>query len=340
MSHEIETTGDKAAFASLRVPAWHKLGTVVQDEKTPHELLEIAHLSGWNVRAIPLNDALGKLQVGANEHIERQIIIRDNPFYDPTDSDSPKVQLIGDVGKNYTIGQNEELADFLDLVGARAETAGSLVGGTQVFMSGALEKTVTIDAQGANDQIDMYFMLYTSHDGSSNLVGAMTPVRVVCANTLSVAKRDMKPVIKIRHTKNYADRVEDAKAALNLQVKYIEKFAETANDLFEANVTDNEFDQIIKLAYSEPDKDASKGAVTRWQNKRDDLFGLWRGNTQRNIAGTGWAAFNALTEDQQWNRLVYKNNQENFFSAGSGFDDQTNKERNRLLKVVEDFVLV
>jgi|SRR6478752_4535910 len=338
MSHQIETRGGKAAYAGLRIPAWHGLGLTVQEEKTPHELLELAHLANWNVRAIPLNDALGKLQVGANPRIERQIIIRDNPFYDPTDPETgAKVELIGDVGKNYTIGQNEELADFLALVGARAETAGSLFDGTQVFMSGALEKTLVIDEKGANDRIDMYFMLYTSHDGSSNLVGAMTPTRVVCANTLSVAKDDMKPVIKIRHTKNYADRVEDAKAALNLQVKYIEQFSETANDLFEVSLNDNEFDEIIKLAYGEPDPD-SKASVTRWENKRDDLFGLWRGKTQENIAGTAWAAFNAISEDQQWNRLVYKDNLENFYAAGSGFDDNTNKERNRLFKVVTDFV--
>lgn len=337
--HGIEVSGDIASFASLRVPAWHGLGTVVQEETDPYELLRIAHMADWDVRAIDL-DSLLPPSVGGNEFGKKKVIVRNNPFYDPEDADSKQFERLGVTGDSYTIGQNEEMAEIMKMVGARAETAGSIFGGTQTFMTAALERDIIIDAEGANDKIKNYLMFYTSHNGTSKFCVAITPVRVVCANTLQVAKGDMKPVIQVSHSKNFDDHMADAKKTLDLQVKYTEQFGVVANDLFQASVTNSEFEAIIKTAYPEPDKDAKQNAKTRWSNNFDDLMTLWGGKTQENIAGTGWAAFNALTEKQQWGRKVYKGNQEKFLAAGSGLDRGVNEERNRLLNIVTSKVLV
>lgn len=333
----IETNGSDAAFYSLRVPAWHGLGTVSQEENTPQEMLELAHLANWNVRAIDLSTMLPP---SVDTHLERKVIVRNNPFYDPEDENSKQYNALGVVGGRYEIGQNEELAAFGSHLGARSETAGSLYNGATVFMSFALERDIIIDPNGANDVVKNYLMLYTSHDGSSNLVAGVTPVRVVCANTLRVARAEMRPVFKIRHSKSMQDRIVQAKKTMELQVKYTEQFAQIAGDLHEQSVTDNEFMEIIKTAFPQPENDAKKAVLTRWNNKVDDIMKLWSGPTQANIAGTGWAAFNALTEAQQWSRSVYNGNQENFLAAGAGFDDLTNKERSRLFDIVSNKVLV
>lgn len=334
----IEVNGTDAAFASLREPAWHNLGTVVQEETDPYELLRLAHMADWDVRAIDL-DSLLPPSVGANEFGKKQVIIRNNPFYDAHDEDSKQYDRLGVVGDNYVIGQNEEMAEIMQMVGARAETAGSLFGGTQTFMTAALERDIIIDAEGVNDVIKNYLMFYTSHNGTSKFCAAITPVRVVCANTLQVARGNMKPVVEVRHSKNFADRMADAKKTMELQVKYTEQFGVLAKDLFEAPVSDQEFFDIVNLAFPEK-PDAKKNSVTRRNNKIDDVMGLWSGKTQEGIKGTGWGAFNALTEDQQWNRKVYKENFQKFYAAGSGLDDAVNKERNRLLDLVVTRVLV
>jgi phage/plasmid-like protein (TIGR03299 family) len=333
----IETNGNQAAFYSLREPAWHGLGFVATEEHTPQEMLELAHLANWNVRAMDLS---AMLPPSVDTHLDRKVIVRNNPFHDPADPDSKEYNALGVVGGRYVIGQNEELAAFGEHLGARSETAGSIYNGATVFMSFALERDIVIDPNGVRDPVKTYLMLYTSHDGSSNLVAGVTPTRVVCANTLQVARADMKPVFKIRHSKSMQDRIAAAKRTMELQVKYTEKFAQVAGDLHEVTVTDNEFMDIIKFAFPEPDADAKKAVRTRWDNKVDDLMQLWNGPTQANIANTGWAAFNALTENQQYNRTVYNGNSENFNAAGAGFDDLTNKERSRLLTVVTNKVLV
>lgn len=333
----IETYGDQAAFYSLREPAWHSLGLVSQEEHTPQEMLELAHLANWNVRAIDLNTMLPPK---VDSHLPHRVIVRNNPFYDKNDPESAKYNALGVVGGRYEICQNEELAEFGTALGARSETAGSLFHGSTVFMTFALERDIVIDPNGVRDTVRNYLMLSTSHDGSSNLVAGVTPVRVVCANTLKIAKSGMKPVIKIRHSKSMSDRVEEARRTMELQVKYTERFAELASDLHEATITDQQFMDIVKTAFPEPGKDAKKASVTRWQKKVDDVWGLYDGPTQAGIRGTGWGAFNALTEDHQWNRNIYNDNKENFYAAGAGFDKLADDRRNQLLSIVTSKVLV
>ena len=52
---QIEIVNGKASYASLRVPAYHNLGTVFQEEVTTAEMLSLANLDNWNVRLEDLN---------------------------------------------------------------------------------------------------------------------------------------------------------------------------------------------------------------------------------------------------------------------------------------------
>ncbi len=334
MPAAVETFGNQAAFASFRQPAWHNLGTVFQEEVTPDRMLQLAHLDNWNVRPIPIDTILPPQVNGTG--LPKSVIVRNNPFWTP-ENGLKKYDALGVVGNEYSILQNEEMAEFGKLLNATPETAGSINGGKTVFVAYRIDTDLVIDENGANDVINQYMLLYTSHDGSSKFVVAITPVRVVCQNTLTIAKRGMKPVVEISHSKNMNANVAEAKKAMDLQVKYTTKFVETANVFHQTPMVDNEFDAIIKQAY--PQKEgATKASVTRWNDKRDTLFGLWNGKTNQNIAGTAWAAFNALTEDQQWNRKVYAGNEEKKAAAGAGFNTLANTERNRLFSVVSEFV--
>lgn len=336
MPAAVETFGNQAAFASFRQPAWHNLGTVFNEPVTPVRMLELAHLDDWNVRPIAIDTLLPPQVNGSG--LPKSVIVRNNPFWTP-ENGLQKYDALGVVGNEYSILQNEEMAEFGKLLNATPETAGSLNGGKTVFVAYRLDSELVIDEQGAHDVINQYLLLYTSHDGSSKFVVAVTPVRVVCQNTLTIAKRGMKPVMEISHSKNMSANVAQAKKAMELQVKYTTKFVESANVFHQTPVDDNEFDTIIKQAYDEKTVDNdSKASVTRWNNKRDALFSLWRGKTNENIAGTAWAAFNALTEDQQWNRKVYAGNEEKKAAAGAGFNSLANTERNRLFSVVSEFV--
>jgi phage/plasmid-like protein (TIGR03299 family) len=333
MAHELEineATGE-ATFASLRQPAWHNLGTVFQDEVNTAEMLSLAHLDNWNVRLeeVPVPN-------GFVSDKTYSFVSRTNPFnQDQTD-------ILGIVGERYTPLQNEDLFSFGDNLldgGGRWETAGSIKGGRVVFGSIALQNSITLDPNGIADKIDNYLLINTSHDGSIAIQASITPVRVVCANTLNLAlssfkgKKASKQTFKIRHTSTAEGKIAVARQALGLANTYIDEFSELANKLIETEITKAQFDKIVALAYPAPEKD-SKGSFKKHDSKVDLLNDIYVGQYNNTISGTAWGAYNALTERLDWYRSARGGNNESIYASASGFDPVINAEKNRLMGLV------
>lgn len=324
MPAAIDGDGDQFAFASLREPAWHGLGTVFSEPVGTSDMLDLAHLSGWDVRLADLT-----VEHDAARWVTPAFgVVRTNPFDGQTD-------VLGIVGDRYTIVQNEDAFTFADNIGdgARWETAGAISGGRKVFGSLSIDREVVLDPSGADDRISNYLLISTSHDGSLSVQASITPVRVVCQNTLNIALRAASQTFKVRHTQSVEGRVAEARKALGLTHAYLDAFEAEAQAMIEAQVTADAFRKIVETVYPMPDPDA-KAPTTRWNNRVDRLMTVWSGPTQENIAGTAWAAFNALTEADQWGRSVRGGNTENYFAAGAGFDPVTNAFRSKAREVV------
>lgn len=333
MAHELES--DKS-FASFREPAWHGLGTVFTEEVTTRQMLELANLHDWNVRLEEV-----EIPAGFNSDKTYNYVTRTNPF-DRTQND-----ILGVVGERYRILQNEELFDFGDALldgGGRWETAGSIKGGRQVFGSLALERETVLDPNGVSDKVNTYLLVNTSHDGSIAIQASVTPVRVVCANTLNLAlgggvgrNRGIKQSFKIRHTQTASGKIQAAREALGLANVYMDAFDKLAQEMIQQTVTNDQFMKMIELAYPEPEEN-KKGAQAKWQNKVDLLEYIYTGPYNDTIAGTAWGALNALTERMDWHRSARKGSNESVLAGASGFDPMVNAEKNRLLGVVRQVV--
>jgi phage/plasmid-like protein (TIGR03299 family) len=332
MAHELETHDGQASFASLREPAWHGLGTVFQDEVTTKQMLELAHLNDWNVRLEEI-----EIPEGFDSDKSHYFVARTNPF------DNSVSDVLGVVGERYNVIQNEELFSFGDAIlhgGGRWETAGSIKGGRQVFGSLALERETVLDPSGVSDKVNTYLLVNTSHDGSVAIQASVTPVRVVCANTLNLAigggvgrNRSVKQSFKIRHTQTATGKVQAAREALNLTHAYMDKFDIFAQELFETQVSSDTFAKIVQAAYPMPEKD-SKGSMKKWATKVDLISDIYTGPTNNMIAGTGWGVLNAMTERLDWYRTARGGNSENILASASGFDAAINTEKNRLTGIV------
>ena len=326
--HDLETNGTEAAFASLREPAWHGLGTVFNEEVTTAQMLELAHLDNWNVRLEPVYVQGVPAERFA---VPSFAVVRDNPFDGEAD-------VLSVVGQRYKVLQNEELFDFGATLGsgARWETAGSIKKGRVVFGSLALERETVLDPNGVADKVNTYMLLHTSHDGSVSIQASITPVRVVCANTLNFALRSVKQSFKIRHTQTLDGKMAAAREALGLAERYMDDFDKAAQALFAVPVTDAQVEDIFATAYPKPDKDASKAAVTRWENKRVAVGEILFSDTTYAVKDTAWGVLNALTENLDWNRGVRNDNPESKLTAASGLDSIANAERNRLFSIVKE----
>jgi phage/plasmid-like protein (TIGR03299 family) len=332
MAHELETQNGKTSFASFREPAWHGLGTVFTEEKTTTEMLDLANLSNWNVR---LEDMPIPAHLTSDK--EYQYVVRTNP------TDNAQTDVLGVVGERYHVLQNEDLFSFGDNIldgGGRWETAGSIKGGRVVFGALALERETILDPNGVADKVKTYLLINTSHDGSIAIQASITPVRVVCANTLNLAlntikkKNGVKQSFKIRHTQTANGKVQIARETLGMANKYMDEFDIMAKAMFEKEVNAKMFNDIILAAYPKPEKDA-KGSNKKWENKVDVINDIYTGQFNGMIAGNAWGAFNALTERLDWYRTSRGGNNESMLASASGFDPAINAEKNRLLKVVQ-----
>ena len=331
MAHELETQNGVASFASFREPAWHGLGTVFSDEKTTSEMLAAANLNNWNVRLVDV-----EIPNTLTSDKSYSYVVRTNP------TDNTQTDILGVVGERYHVLQNEDLFSFGDNIldgGGRWETAGSIRGGRVVFGSLALERETVLDPNGVADKVKTYLLINTSHDGSIAIQASITPVRVVCANTLNLAlgskKNKIKQSFKIRHTQTANGKVQIAREALGLANAYMDSFDKMAHAMIQKEITAQQFNDIVLAAYPKPDKD-SKGSSKKWANKIDLINDIYTGEFNGTIANTAWGALNALTERLDWHRNARGNSNESLLAAASGFDATITAEKNRLLSIVKN----
>ncbi len=330
----LEVVNGEVAFALRGSPAWHNMANVLYAEDdivTTEQMLKDAKLAGWNVRLVKLSEFAPDFNYPSDYYL----VIRDNPFL----ADQQDVLHVS--GERYREFQNEELFAFGDNIlagGGYWESGGSLKQGKVVFGALKIDREIVLDPSGANDKVELYLLVTTSHNGSLAVMALVTPVRPVCQNTVNMAIMGAKQSFKVRHTQSVHGRVEEARRALDLTFRYADSFEAEAQALFAQAVTDKQFFDIITTVYPKPEEDASKAALTKWENKITLLNDLYYVSpTTDTIRGTAWGAYNAMTERLDWFRNGRGDNAaENVAAAASGFDPVTNAEKNRILAVVKE----
>lgn len=291
--HEIETHDDgSAAFVTARVAAWHRLGTVLPDEFTAEQALEHAQLGEWNVRKTPLTttvispDGVDTLEVPS-----RYATVRTHPV-------TGRPDVLGVVGEQWTPVQNEAQVAFLnaltDDTGAHLETAGSLRGGRQVFFTCKLPEQLLV---GGVDPVDLNLVVMNGHDGSMPLRAIVTPVRVVCANTLAAGISRARQSWSTRHTSGATRAIEEARRSLNLAWRYCEAFEAEAQRMIQEPISTDQFHKIAERIFGAPAELDSKITRRHKIERLDVLRNLFTGSaTATEIRGSRWGAYQAVTE--------------------------------------------
>jgi phage/plasmid-like protein (TIGR03299 family) len=293
MAHELETLANgQTAFASARLTAWHRLGTVTADCMTAEEVMAKAWLGDWNVRKIRLQGIEETAAGGINriECTDKFMTVRTNPA-------NGKTEYLGVVGDDYTTVQNEQVAEMLnrlvDESGAHFETAGSMRGGRRVFVTMKLPKAMEI---AGLDQMDLYLAATTGHDGTASLRVDATPVRIVCANTQRMAYERSQGSYTFRHTSNVNTQINEARQALRLVFRHFDAFQAEAEKMLNEALTMGEFEKIVAQVWPVAD-DATEIAQKNAKQRSATLRYLIRdADTQKAIKGTRWAGYQAITE--------------------------------------------
>jgi len=288
MAHEIDQTTGRAAVFVSGEPAWHRLGTVIEQATTSAEAITLAGLD-WRVEQWPVR----AFDPDSNS---TEAAIREFVANVRTDTKA----VLGVVGKRYRVFQNREAFDFMDaLVGdklAMYETAGSLHGGKRVWMLAAIPKEYRA---GADDLIKPYVLLTNTHDGSQALRMIPTTVRVVCQNTLNLAMREAgMDGLTISHHPRLETRIAEARTKLGIIAARFDQFDEELHAMLSKDLSVTEASGYFRgLARTD-----IPGGTDRQKKSREKVYGQMLANfdNERNtlpgMKHTAWAAYNAVSE--------------------------------------------
>ncbi|EXG84518.1 phage/plasmid-like protein TIGR03299 [Clostridium sp. ASBs410] len=209
-----------------REKPWHGLGTMVQEAPTSADALILAGLD-WNVIQTPIQTVEGYPIPGFRANIR--------------DFDN---KILGVVTSRYKVVQNRDAFAFTDELlgeGVTYETAGSLQEGRRTWMLAKLPHRYII----SGDEIISYLVLMNSHDGSGSIKAAMTPIRVVCNNTLNLALSTAKRFWSTNHTGDIGGKLEEARYTLLYADKYMGELGKAIDQLQKVKLSDRQVYECI-----------------------------------------------------------------------------------------------
>ena len=199
MAHEIETmawTGEEP---------WHGLGVQVPANLTPLQMQEAAKLN-WTVSKRP------SYTLDAPEwHEGVGIIQAENTFHIVRDNDN---QVLSHCGRDYIPIQNEDIFKFFkrftEAGHMTMETAGSLKDGREIW---GLAKIAEDFELAGDDLIKGYLLINQPHIVGRSLTIKLTPIRVVCNNTLTFAlQHGGTASFRMPHVREFGNEVMEAAA--------------------------------------------------------------------------------------------------------------------------------
>jgi phage/plasmid-like protein (TIGR03299 family) len=206
-------------------------------------------------------------------------------------------RVLGVVGAGWHPLQPWEMFDWTDSLVREGQikyhTAGSLRGGQVVWLLAKFDESVILP----EDRHDKFLFFLNAYSGFQSIVCNSTDTRVVCMNTARLALADGRAnEIRIRHTASMKERLEAARAALGIAKEHGKLYDALMRAFAQLRMTGDRWNEYANVLI--PDNPEAKHN-TRAQNARQKLINLsvtGRGQDIRGVAGTGYAAYNAVTE--------------------------------------------
>ena len=235
----------------VRETPWHGLGIRVKAAPSSKDALIYAGLD-WKVIQEPVYTDSQELIEGYKANVR--------------DSDR---RVLGVVTDRYKVIQNEEAFAFTDALlgeGVRYETAGSLQGGKKVWMLARMPHEYII----TGERISPYLLFSNTHDGSGAIKVALTPIRVVCNNTLNLALSTAKRSWSMIHTGDIQGKLQEAKDTLLLADRYMDSLGKEFENLRMKSMTDKQVMEYIEVLLP-VEEDGTMKQKRNIEHLREDL---------------------------------------------------------------------
>ena len=291
MAAEVESM-----FYTREAP-WHGLGTKVIEAPDSRNALSLAGLD-WEVVQEPIYTRAGEPVEGYKANIR--------------DTDR---KVLGVVTDRYKVVQNHEAFAFTDSLlreGVRYETAGSLQGGKRIWLLAHMPHEYMI----SGERFSPYLLFSSTHDGSGAVKVALTPIRVVCQNTLNLALSTARRSWSMMHTGNIKGKIQEARETLLMAGDYMEKLGREFEALRKKKLTDKEVTDYIEILLPTEDGSTPQQVKNMKKLQEDMACRYLDAPDLQDVGRNAYRFINAVSDFATHSKPLRKtaNYQENLFS--------------------------
>lgn len=299
MAHEIYNE----KFLSYRIPAWHRLGLVVNEELTATEAATRIKIPTITTEPVVTSSGLPtahKAIIGALNEGREVYSVVGNDYREITHAD-------------FIAGWDRNVARHIETIGVLRRGAG-------IFLSAKLP---SFSVKG--EEIEAYILAENWLTGNRTTKVRKTPVRVVCMNTLQMSDRASVRELRIRHSRpaieqldqNLKDLIQQSEAEYVTLKEAYELLAKCRLDYVAANtILETSYPAMAMpealLARAANDAQAldrlasierfNGGQIEHRKNCLSLYEGEGRGALSEAAAGTAWGLYNAVVEYEQYKK--------------------------------------
>ena len=278
MAHNVET------MFSVREKPWHyeltkDVTKLIQEAPTSKDALHLAGLD-WDVLQTPVFMENGT-QI---PNYKANVRSTDNA-------------CLGIVSDRYQIVQNTAAFEFTDAIVGETEngvvtyeTAGSLCGGKKIWLLAKMPVQKVLD-----DDVEPYMFFSNSHDGSGAIKVGMTPIRIVCNNTLNMALAGAKRSWSTKHVGDMQSKLEEAKLCLQMADEYMKNLDIEADRLANAKLYREQIDEILNEMFPIDDNDSDR-KKQNVQDVKDNFYVAYFMPDILKFGESAWRAVNAMSD--------------------------------------------
>jgi phage/plasmid-like protein (TIGR03299 family) len=338
-----------AAYANK--PGWHRDGNVIDTDgalgMTTEQAIQGADLA-WSVEKVPTlafdrkvgirsaKDIQERLQADPDATVRlADLVASPDRFNVQRSTDSA---LLGNVGKTWQPTQPIEGFQLVDDLiteagGDRAwiETALSLDGGRKIVVMVHLDSGLQI----AGEHYASYLAFMNGFDGRTSLACFCEDIRIECTNTLAIGLGQAKAsgrIIRVRHTKNAAQRIKTGKQILGIRDARAEELAVQGEWMVGEECDEKLFDSFLD-ALMPIKAEEGKPAHTMQTGRRDAVKRIYmQAPNLEPIRATRWGALQAVIEYADHGRVF--RDEETQIKAQLGMNGQAVKLKDRAADIL------
>jgi len=278
MSHNLNIVNGVVSMMYVGETPWHSLGTRLDNPATAEETIHSAGL-GFNVEKMLIRTVYHNIPI-TNHFATVRTDTRD---------------VLGIVGSRYEVIQNIDAFSTFDALVDEGEaiyhTAGALGKGERIWILAKLPDYIKVKG---DDIVEKFLLLTNAHDGSSAVTVKLTPIRVVCQNTLSAALNGIEQQVHIKHTQQAIEKLKVAHEILGLSNKLYTELSKRYIAMSDKLISSKVLKQYIDSVFPKP---LFSLHPHQKENIKETILELHDNGVGANWAhGTLWGAYNAVTE--------------------------------------------